>query len=604
MGKLNSKEIFVFLLIAIAVLIPSCHTEKDIWNPELLLIMKPDSGLTTQTFDFRIDIPNLPSNQQEFYIRWDMNVDSIWDASFTAFPSISHRFYQKGNYNIKVEILTIDGQRLTLNKTVKVGQGYSAPHAAFKIDPQESNYLTEFTFDASSTFDDEDPFSSLLFRWDFEDDGVWDTNSSPDPVTKHTYKRSDNYSVKLSVTDITHRTATESKILVVNLHDELIHPDFTWSPAQATVKDTFLLDASATNHEIDSSRIFAYTWDIRNEVTYGPFTNPEFLHMFWSAGMERVTLTVKDQFGLSNSITKEFYVIKENKPPSPKIFVPSPFGNIATSFFLSSWLSTDDVTAPSQMLYRWDFEGDGNWDTGWSKEMTLFHQFSIPGEFWVTLEAEDEGGERATVKTKFLVSKYSNPTGYIQDKRDGRCYGTVKIGDQWWMSDNLDYRTNPKMDIDMLQICYDENQGMCDQYGSLYQGERTIGYTKSGQNICPEGWRLPMKEDWLKFGENVDQNSGRTSLMVGGSLGFNAHYGGTATYIIIYTLTNPPEPVDTVYTFRNLHDEARFLSITSRSYFDELRCLFHLGFRSDSQGVDITWGNLNAYFSVRCIKDE
>ena len=536
MNKAPSIGIFFLLLIAAAALLPGCRKDHSIWKPVGALVMKPDSGLTTQTFDFRVDITNLPANQNEYYVRWDLDGDSTWDASFTAFPTITHRFYQKGIHAVKAEILTEDGQRVTLNKNLRIDQGYSAPHAAFTIDPPESNYLTEFTFDASSTFDDEDPFSSLQFRWDFENDGAWDTELSPDPIAKHKYKRSGNYEVKLSVTDPTRRIATESKILVVNLHDEGIHPDFTWSPPEGTVKDTFLLDASSTLHETDSTRVYSYTWNIHQEVTYGPFTDPKFPHVFWTYGMQEVILTVTDQFGLSNSCTKQFYVIKENKPPSPKILVATPYGNITTNFYLSAWPSLDDVTPPSLLLIRWDFEGDGNWDTGWSYEKTLFHQFSDPGEYWITLEAEDEGGERATTKTRLLVSKYSNPTGYIQDRRDGKYYGSVKIGDQWWMSDNLDYRTNPKMDIGMLQICYHEDQGMCDLYGSLYQGERTVGYTESGQNICPEGWRLPTKEDWLKLGEQIDENTGRNSLMVGGSLGFNAHYSGTATYVIILSL--------------------------------------------------------------------
>ena len=599
MARRYSIRIFLFLMVAIAILIPSCHKEQFAWTPEVLLVMKPDSGLTTQTFDFRVDIPNLPTNQQEFFLRWDMNGDSVWDAAFTACPTLSYRFYQKGSHKIRMEILTKDGQRLALNKNIRVDQGYSAPHSAFTIDPPESNYLTEFTFDASSTFDDEDAFSSLQFRWDFEGDGVWDTNSSSDPIVKHTFKRLGNYSVRLSVTDPTKRIAVESKMLVVNLHDELIHPDFSWTPAEATVRDTFLFDASATRYEKDSSRIFTYTWDIKSEVSYGPFKEPLFPHVFRAAGAQQVTLIITDQYGLSNSLAKELYVIKENKPPTPKILVPTPYGNINTNFFLSSWPSTDDVTGPSQLLVRWDFEGDGIWDTGWSFEKTLFHQFTNPGTYWVTLEAQDEGGERSTTKTRLLVSEYTNPTGFIVDQRDGNYYGTVKIGDQWWMSDNLNYHVGSKLTIKMLQKCYNEDNGNCDLYGGLYQGERMVGYNESGQNICPDGWRLPTKDDWLKLGNHVGINTGKKSLMVGGSLGFNAHYSGSATYVFIYAGNTV---VDTIWYYKKLGEEAQFLSVTSRPYFEELQSLFHLGFRMDSEGVDINWGDLNAYFSIRCIK--
>ncbi len=596
MARRYSIRIFLLLLVAIAILIPSCLKDQFAWKPEVLLVMKPDSGLTTQTFDFRVDIPNLPTNQQEFFLRWDMNADSAWDAAFTACPTLSYRFYQKGSHKIRMEFLTKDGKRLAFDKIIKVDQGYSAPHAAFTIDPPEGNYLTEFTFDASSTIDDEDAFSSLQFRWDFENNGIWDTELSASPIAKHKFSKSADYSVKLSVMDPTHRVATETKTLSVNLIDTLIKVDFTWLSKDGTVKDTFLLDAAGTHHLIDSSRVFSYSWDIKSEVVFGPFTDPKFLHVFWNAGMEKVTLTAKDQFGLSNSITKEFYVIKENKPPIPQIQVSTPYGNITTNFYLSAWPSLDDVTPPSRLLIRWDFDGDGNWDTGWSYDKTLFHQFSIPGEYWVALEAEDEGGERAVVKKRMLVSPYKNQTGYIQDKRDGNFYGIVKIGEQWWMSDNLDYRTNPKMDIPMLQRCYDEANGMCDLYGALYLGDRAVNYTESGKNICPDGWRIPSRSDWLKLGENIPKSGARDAMMVGGRLGFNARYTGYGTHY------EPPS--NPSVRFFGLYQEVQFLSITTRPFQSEYQAQFYMGIQRNFDGVNLMWGNLNGYFYARCLKND
>jgi len=600
---MNTTGIFknaLLVLVVVGTFLIACRKDTYLWKPDVLFIMKPDSGLTTQTFDFRIDLLNLPPTQQEFYIRWDLNGDSLWDSDFSVYPVNTHRFYQKGIYPVKAEILTEDGQMITLTRMVSVDQGYSAPHAAFTIDPPESNYLTGFTFDAGITFDDEDPFSSLLFRWDFESDGIWDTESSRDPIAQHKYKKAGNFSVKLSVTDPTRRIATETKILVVNMHDEWIHPDFIWSSENGTVKDTFLLDASATHHETDPSRILMYTWDIGNEVTYGPFTDPVFKHVFWFSGMESVTLTVTDQFGLSNRITREFFVIKENKPPGPVIFVPTHYGNITTNFYFSSWPSTDDVTPPSGLLVRWDFEGDGIWDTGWSYEKTIFHQFSEPGNFGVILEAEDEGGERAKTVTQVSVSRYTAQTGYIQDKRDEKFYGIVKIGNQWWMSDNLDFRTMPKMDFPLPQECYSQNPGNCDLYGALYRGLSTISYNSEVLNLCPDGWRIPDKQDWMTLKENLPASNEREAMMVGGSLGFNARFTGYGSFNYIYDVWG--NIVGHSYDFEALGEEARFLSLTTRPGAYESQSLFYMGLQKDFAGVDFLWGNLKGMFSIRCIK--
>jgi uncharacterized protein (TIGR02145 family) len=592
----------LLLVIIIVSLNLSCNKEKGSWKPDAMMKIQPDSGLTTQTFDLTIDLLNLPSSQEVFYIRWDLNSDSVWDAPFSADQKISYRFLQKGIHEVRAEILTEDGQSIILKQNVQIKQGYSAPHAQFTTDPPEGNYMTEFTFDASKTFDDEDPFSTLLFRWDFDNNGGWDTESSSNPIAKYRFNKQGEFSVKLSVTDPTNRTISETKSLVVNMHENKILPDFTWTPQEATVKDTFLLDATSTRHETDSTRVFTYTWEIKSETTYGPFPEPKFKHQFKSAGTQHITLTATDQYGLSNSMVKEFFVIKENKPPNPKILVATPYGNITTNFYLSAWPSLDDVTQPSDLLVRWDFDGDGTWDTGWSDEKVIFHQFEVPGTYWVKLEAEDEGGERNITQTRILVSSSTAATGYILDRRDWKYYGTVKIGTQWWMSDNLDWRSDWKMDIPMLSICYQEEKGMCDLYGSLYQGERAVVFNNAGKNICPEGWRVPTKEDWLVLRDNIPKTGGRDAMVVGGSVGFNARYTGSGGFQFKYDSFGII--TDTIFHFTDLYTEVKYLSLTTRPFQSEFMSQFYMGLIRISEQADFMWGDLNGYFYVRCLKNE
>ncbi|MFO7617947.1 MAG: FISUMP domain-containing protein, partial [Bacteroidales bacterium] len=424
------------------------------------------------------------------------------------------------------------------------------------------------------------------------------------PVVTHTYPSPGNYTVRLSVTDPTRRTATLTRVLEVNRHDPQILPDFSWTPAEATVKDTFLLDASATGHSADSGRIFTYAWEIKNEQKYGPFGNPQFPHVFWFYGQQEVTLTATDQYGLSNSITKGFYVIKENKPPVPRIRLATAYGNIRTHFYISAWPSGDDVTPPSRLLIRWDFDGDGTWDTGWSYEKLVFHQYANPGTYWVILEAEDEGGERGITRAKLNVSSATAQTGYILDSRDGNYYGTVKIGNQWWMSDNLDYRTPWKIIqfIPMLQRCYKEEERNCDQYGSLYQGDRTISYDDAGYDVCPSGWRLPTKADWETMAGYAPPGEGRDAFLVGGSLGFNARLTGYGWFELYY-LEDPPR-IDTAWFYEGLNREVMFFSATRRPQALTERAQFHFGLVSGHPNPILEWSNRDYYYYVRCLKDD
>ena len=88
----------------------------------------------------------------------------------------------------------------------------------------------------------------------------------------------------------------------------------------------------------------------------------------------------------------------------------------------------------------------------------------------------------------------------ITDDRDGQTYTTVQIGDQYWMSENLNYGTFANVSGDNGQVgqkhCYDNNAENCKKLGALY----TWHEANSG-NICPTGWSIPTKADWVKLSD-------------------------------------------------------------------------------------------------------
>ncbi|MFA4888817.1 MAG: chitobiase/beta-hexosaminidase C-terminal domain-containing protein [Candidatus Omnitrophota bacterium] len=75
------------------------------------------------------------------------------------------------------------------------------PFAAFSITPPEGSINTNFVFDASESSDLEDPASLLQVRWDYENDGIWDTTFSTTKKTSFKYSNAGVKTVALEVKD-------------------------------------------------------------------------------------------------------------------------------------------------------------------------------------------------------------------------------------------------------------------------------------------------------------------------------------------------------------------------------------------------------------------
>jgi uncharacterized protein (TIGR02145 family) len=121
------------------------------------------------------------------------------------------------------------------------------------------------------------------------------------------------------------------------------------------------------------------------------------------------------------------------------------------------------------------------------------------------------------------------------DMRDDKKYVYVKIGEQTWMAENLNYEVNVCYNNDCT--CYIND---CETYGRRYRWETAMNGAASSttnpsgvRGICPSGWHLPSKEEWdeLKaYSDNDLVNIGSDGKKLKATSGWYRDGNGTDDY--------------------------------------------------------------------------
>jgi len=107
-----------------------------------------------------------------------------------------------------------------------------------------------------------------------------------------------------------------------------------------------------------------------------------------------------------------------------------------------------------------------------------------------------------SLHTSCKKEEVEKETGTVTDS-EGRIYKTIKIGDQWWMAENLnvgDFTLSGVVSEDnglIEKYCFDDNEANCQKYGGLYSWDEAMNYVSiSGtQGICPDGWHIPTDDE-------------------------------------------------------------------------------------------------------------
>ena len=204
-------------------------------------------------------------------------------------------------------------------------------------------------------------------------------------------------------------------------------------------------------------------------------------------------------------------------------------------------------------------------------------------------------------QSKKLVWDLMNPEieyGVFVDDRDGQVYRSVKIGEQVWMAENLNYAVDSS-------YCYEDSLENCQKYGRLY-ATRDIA-----KSACPAGWHLPdnsefksliASADGRDLASGDDNMAGKALKSKSGWRNMNNGNDGNGTDS--WGFSALPAGYKTVSSFFNMKLSAKFWSSTGQKGDDYY---LNITYSSDEGSLWVSifsaQDNLSDSYSVRCVRD-
>ena len=301
---------------------------------------------------------------------WDFG-----DGTTSTLEDPTHKYEERGSYTVTLTITDNDGG--TDASTRAIATINLEPTASFRA-PSTANVGEGIRFVDESTDPEEGP---MTYLWNFGDGS---TSTARNPI--HGYDTPEAVLVTLLVTDDEGATHTATTTIVIF---PTIRPvaEFTHEPEGGTIHDTLTFFDESRDED---GSILAWEWDFGDGETS---RRKDPTHVFEDKGTHRVTLTVEDDDGNTDTVTQSVTI--ENLPPTAEFTASTTTAQVDDEVRF-----TDSSTDPEdhKLEYSWDF-GDGST----SDASNPRHSYDEKGTYTVVLTLSDDEGETDTASASVKV---------------------------------------------------------------------------------------------------------------------------------------------------------------------------------------------------------
>jgi PKD repeat protein len=354
--------------------------------------------------------------------RWDFG-DYTW-SSWSSSPTITHKFTDSGEENVRLQVKDSDGfvDETSIKISIKAIDG--PPVAKISVTPHEGDTSTSFVFTVEVFSQINTPTNQIEVCWDWDKDSKCDTAWSKSRTAYHTFDTTGYKEVWVQARDTNSLISTEKGFYMIGEEDDAMRTkkigrilvnasdapraSFKTWPVTINAGTNVHLDAT------DSLRAVSYRWDFAGDGTFDTAWSPTktVQHVYKDIGVFSTILEVKNASGKTDRTTRTISVSDVgNVLPEAKFTVRNQtnstagnnLGVLLDEFSFSASDSKDADGSLGKLQTRWDFEGDGEWDTTFSVSKTAKHAYTETGKYKPTLQVLDEKGGLAEATTSLEI---------------------------------------------------------------------------------------------------------------------------------------------------------------------------------------------------------
>ncbi len=218
----------------------------------------------------------------------------------------------------------------------------------------------------------------------------------------------------------------------------------------------------------------------------------------WAYADQDLCYDLTQESGIITSIDDMF-------PPQARFSIDPPAGIVGTSFTFDPALTTDDKDPIGDLEFRWDWNSDGVWDTGWTSTQIATHSYSQTDAYVVMMQAKDTDGLVGTKTHNLNVGGGAGTADHVKLFRDAYPWSsnaTVAVLEALGFTEGTGedtYEIIPSSQMatvdlvpgeDLVIICNDQPQSFYGNYAASQVRFNNFVYTGGALlwEACDEGW--------------------------------------------------------------------------------------------------------------------